>query len=66
VVFIEGGEDRGFTPGDLFTIYRLNRDGLPPVVLGEAAILSVHQRTSLAKIIESRYPIFVGDRLDPK
>lgn len=66
VVHIEGGEDRGFTPGDIFTVYRINRDGFPPVVLGEVAILSVHQRTSLAKIIESRYPIFVGDRLEPK
>ena len=66
VVHIEGGEDRGVTPGDIFTVYRLNRDGLPPVVIGEVAVLSVHRRTSLAKIIESRYPIFIGDRLEPK
>jgi LysM domain len=66
VVHIEGGEDRGVTPGDIFTVYRINRDGLPPVILGEVAVLSVHRRTSLAKIIESRYPIFVGDRLEPK
>ncbi len=66
VVHIEGGEDQGVTPGDVFTIYRMNRTGFPPVILGEVAVLSVHRRTSLAKIIESRYPIFVGDRLEPK
>ena len=66
VVHIEGGEDQGVTPGDVYTIYRLNREGFPPIVLGELAILSVHRRTSLAKIVESRYPIFVGDRLEPK
>jgi hypothetical protein len=50
----------------MFTIYRKNRDGLPPIVIGELAVLSVHQRSSLAKIIESRYAIFVGDWLSPK
>jgi len=54
------------TPGDVFTIYRTNREGFPPVVLGELAVLSVHQRSAVAKIIESRYPIYVGDRLERK
>lgn len=67
VVFIEGGADADVTPGDVFTIYRLNRvPGMPPIVLGELAVLSVHERTSVAKILESRYPIYAGDRLDPK
>lgn len=66
VVHIEGGEEQGVTPGDVYTIYRLHENGFPPIVLGELAILSVHQRTSLAKIVESRYPIFVGDRIEPK
>ena len=65
VVHIDIGE-QDTTPGDIFTIYRENRPGLPPIVMGELAVLSVHKRFSVAKIIESRYPIKLGDRLDPK
>ena len=65
VVHIDIGDDTT-TPGDIFTIYRENRPGLPPIVMGELAVLSVHKRFSVAKIIESRYPIKLGDRLDPK
>ncbi|HTG31853.1 MAG TPA: LysM peptidoglycan-binding domain-containing protein [Thermoanaerobaculia bacterium] len=65
VVHIDVGEE-DTTPGDVFTIYRENRPGLPPIVMGELAVLSVHKRFSVAKIIESRYPIKLGDRLDPK
>ncbi len=39
---------------------------MPPIVLGELAVLSVQKSSALAKITESRYAIFVGDRLDPK
>jgi hypothetical protein len=66
VVYIDQGEEANVTPGDVYTIYRQNRAGMPPVVLGELAVLSVHRRSALAKIIESRYPIYVGDRLDLK
>jgi hypothetical protein len=65
VVHIDIGE-QDTTPGDIFTIYRENRPGLPAIVMGELAVLSVHKRFSVAKIIESRYPIKLGDRLDPK
>jgi LysM domain len=65
VVHIDVGEQDA-TPGDLYTIYRENRPGLPPIVLGELAVLSVHKHFSVAKIVESRYPIHLGDRLDPK
>ena len=65
VVHIDLGE-QDTTPGDIFTIYRENRPGMPPIVMGELAVLSVHKRFSVAKIIESRYPIKLGDRLDPK
>lgn len=65
VVHIDiGGQDA--TPGDIYTIYRENEPGLPPVVMGELAVLSVHKRFSVAKIIESRYPIRLGDRLELK
>jgi hypothetical protein len=65
VVHVDLGEQDA-TPGDLYTIYRENRPGLPPIVIGELAVLSVHKRFSVAKILESRYPIHLGDRLDPK
>lgn len=67
VVYIDRGEDAEVTPGDMYTIYRKNnRDGLPPIVIGELAILAVHKNSSLAKVIESRYAVFIGDWLSPK
>ena len=66
IVWIDRGADAELTPGDIYTIYRLNRSGLPPVVLGELAVLSVHARSSVAKILRSRFTIHIGDRLDPK
>ncbi len=66
VVFIDRGEDADVVPGDVYTIYRLNRAGLPPVVMGELAVLSVHSHSSVARITRSRNPIFVGDRLELK
>jgi hypothetical protein len=66
IVHIDLGE-QDVTPGDMYTIYRENtRTGMPPVVLGELAVLSVHKHFSVAKILESRYLIRIGDRLDPK
>jgi hypothetical protein len=65
VVHVDLGEEDA-TPGDIYTIYRENRPGLPPIILGELAVLSVHKHFSVAKIIESRYPIHLGDRIDPK
>lgn len=66
VAFIDRGEEENVTPGDVYTIYRMNRPGLPPLVIGELAVLSVQRRTSLCKIIESRGSIFLGDRLQLK
>lgn len=66
VVYIDRGADADVVPGDIYTIYRANRPGLPPVVLGELAVLSVHETSSVARIIKSRYTIYVGDRLDPR
>lgn len=65
VVFVDRGEDE-LLPGDIYTVYRENVNGLPPVVLGELAILSVHPRSAVARILESRYPIYLGDLLELK
>jgi hypothetical protein len=66
VVFIDRGEVDDVTPGDIYTIYRMNSPGLPAVVMGELAVLSVGEETSMGRILKSRYTVRVGDRLDPK
>jgi hypothetical protein len=66
VVFIDRGEVDDVTPGDIYTIYRMNSPGLPAVVMGELAVLSVNEETSMGRILKSRYTVRVGDRLDPK
>jgi hypothetical protein len=66
VVFIDRGTEADVQPGDLFTVYRLNRKGGPPIVLGEIAILTSRARSATAKVLESRYPIYEGDRLERK
>lgn len=66
LVYIDRGERDDVVPGDFYTIYRLNRPGLPPVVLGELAVLAVHERSSVARILRSRQTIYIGDRLAPK
>jgi len=66
VVFLDRGAQDDVQPGDLFTIYRMNHRGGPAVVIGELAVLSAKPRSAVAKILESRYPVYVGDRLERK
>jgi hypothetical protein len=66
VVYIDRGTNDDVQPGDMYTIYRVNPRGGPAVVLGELAVLSTHPRSAVAKILESRYPIYAGDRLERK
>ena len=61
VVFIDRGEDQNLFPGDVLTVYRLPAKNAPPIVLGEIAIMSVRPHTSVAKVISSRFPMYVGD-----
>lgn len=66
VVFIDRGAEDDVTPGDIYTVYRLNRPGLPPLPIGEIAVLSVHQKSSAARIIEAKTAVFVGDPIELK
>lgn len=66
LVFVDRGEDDDVAPGDVFTVYRRAKRGFPPIVLGEVGILSVHRSTALARILESRYTVYIGDALLPK
>ena len=63
LVYIDHGDEPDMAPGDVFTIYRRGRRGFPPTVLGELAVLSVFEETALARILRSRYTVFVGDAL---
>ncbi len=66
LVYIDQGNDEEMAPGDIYTIYRRGQRGIPPTVLGELAVLSVFEKTALARIIRSRYTVFVGDSLHLK
>lgn len=66
IVYIDAGARNAVEPGDMFTVYRRSATGLPPMVIGEVAVLSVHEASSVARILESRYSIYLGDRLSPK
>jgi len=66
LVFIDQGNEEDMAPGDIFTIYRRGRRGFPPTVLGELAVLSVFEETALARILRSRYTVYVGDALNLK
>ncbi len=65
VVYIDrGAED--VSPGDLFTIYRPTPSEIPPLIIGELAVLSVGETTAVARILDSRQVVHVGDRLSPR
>jgi len=66
LVYIDRGSNDNTSAGDIFTIYRQGRRGFPPIVLGELGVLSVHENASLARILRSRYTIFLGDALQIK
>jgi hypothetical protein len=66
LVYIDRGFSQDVTPGDIYTIYRLSHSALQPMVVGELAVLAVESDTALARILESRYAVYVGDRLDLK
>lgn len=66
VVYIDRGAEHDVSPGDLFTIYRPTPSEIPPLMIGELAVLSVGETTSLAKILDSRQVVHVGDRLSQR
>ncbi len=66
LVYLDHGEIDGVVPGDIFTIYRLNDRGLPPMVMGELAVLAAYETSSVGRILRSRYTVRIGDRLELK
>ena len=66
LVTIDAGSDSGVAPGNIFTIYRIVYPAVPSprYVLGELAVLSVREKTALAKIMNSNDAISVGDSVE--
>lgn len=62
VVYVDRG-DGEVEPGQIYTIYRRNKRGLPPVIIGEVGILTVHEHSAVARVIESRHTVYIGDLL---
>jgi hypothetical protein len=63
LVLVDRGLLQDVVPGDIFTIYRQGRPGYPPTILGELGILTAFDNAALARILRSRYAIYVGDPL---
>jgi hypothetical protein len=65
-VAVDAGTDEGVAPGNIFEIYRVMYPSVPTPrnVIGEATVVSVHDRTSIAKITYSNEEIMVGDQLE--
>ena len=67
LVFLDLGEKDGLAPGDFLTVFRA-RDaaGALRTLLGEAAILTTKERSSVAKIMVSKDAMIVGDLVELK
>jgi hypothetical protein len=63
LVLIDQGFDNDVAPGDIYTVYRRTPGDFPSIVLGEIGVLSVFEQSSLARILRSRYAIYIGDGL---
>ena len=66
LVSIDVGEEDGIIPGSIFTVFRYNHPDAPRKVLGELAVLTVHPRTSTAKITFSYDYMLQGDLVEAK
>ena len=66
LVLIDSGYNQDTAPGDIYTIYRRGREGFPPTIIGELGVLTVFEDTALARILRSRYAVYLGDPLQIK
>jgi len=66
LVSIDVGEEEGIIPGSIFTVFRYNHPDAPRRVLGELAVLTVHPRTSTAKITLAYDYMQQGDLIEAK
>lgn len=66
LVTLDMGSESGIAPGNMMTVYKVVYPSQPSgrVVLGELAVLAVHEKTSLAKVMYSAAEISVGDNVE--
>src|SRR5262249_49796104 len=67
IVFLDLGDVDGIAPGDFLTVYRVrpSANGVR-TILGEAAVLTTRNRTSVAIINSMRDSMVVGDEVELK
>jgi len=67
VVEVNLGKDDLVQPGDFLTVFRESRvAGTPRQVLGEIGVLTAESRTATGTIVQMRYAMKVGDRVEVK
>lgn len=65
IVYLNVGESSGIAPGSRMRIYKeLPQASIPPETLGEAIVLSVHEYSCVAIIVDSFREISAGDRVE--
>lgn len=66
LVTLDMGSESGIAPGNMLTVYKVVYPSQPSgrVVLGELAVLAVHDKTALAKVMYAAAEISVGDMVE--
>jgi len=67
IVYLDLGESDGLQPGQFLTVFRPHAT-VPDIrtVLGEVAVLSLREKTSVAKVTYSRDVMYAGDLVEVK
>ncbi len=67
IVYLDRGELDGLTPGDFLTVFRKHvGSGVVRTLLGEVAVLTTRDRTSVGKVVAMRDVMGVGDEVELK
>jgi LysM domain-containing protein len=66
LVLIDAGSESGVSPGNVFSVYRVNYPSVPTPrnVIGELTVVAVRDKTALAKITYSADALMVGDQIE--
>ncbi|HEX6737171.1 MAG TPA: LysM peptidoglycan-binding domain-containing protein [Vicinamibacteria bacterium] len=66
LITVDLGTAEGLAPGNILTLYKIMYPQIPTSrnVLGEAAVVSVKERTATARIIYARDHVMSGDRVE--
>jgi len=66
LVILNLGTANGITPGSLFVVYKVMYPSVPTprIVLGEAVVVAVRERTATVRIINSNDAVMPGDKAE--